>query len=257
MIRRLNYTHRQKIRSEHVGVTVRRVSGTHPIASVTVALEEYRLPEHATVYVEAYRKASYMRMMIGTVSSYPSVYDFEMGAFPSPDGVRFRIKVVSQSEGLSSKGPVLLAVADQISPSEGGEEDAENEKLIRLVPQELNGEIWRIEFDDGPTILFEKAYWEDRSMIIRSGWFFPVVLPTVLRESLRKALEDKHRSTDEDDWRDRWLSFALTIPGETTLPHDDAEDDDIEDWINSKVEAFARVQRMTERFDPVVKRGAL
>lgn len=250
MIKRINYTKRQKIKSEHIGVIVRAVSGAHAVASVSVSLDEYKLPYDASVYVEAYRKASYMRVAIGTVGSHAPTHDFVLSEFSSSEGVLFRIKVVGQSEGLSRNGPLLLAVADQISPSEGDEDDTAYEKLIRFVPKDLNGEVWRMDFDDGPRILFERTYWEDRSTIVRSGWFFPLVLPTVLRESLRKALEDE-RSADDDHWSAKWLRFAQSIPGDTSLPNED----DIEDWIDSKVEAFCRRQRMKDRFDPAVRQG--
>ena len=254
MIKRLNYTRRQKIKSEHIGVSVREISGAPPVASVSVSLEEYKLPEDADVVVEAYRKASYMRVSLGTVGSYAPSYDFALSEFASPEGVLFRFKVVGQSEGLSRNGPLLFAVADQVSPSEGEEEDAAYEKLIRFIPEDLNGEVWRMDFfDDGPVILFERAYWEDRSNIVRSGWFFPLVLPTVLRESLRNALEGNYRSTDDDDWRSRWLRFAQSIPGDSVLP----SEDEAEDWIDSKAEAFCRQQNMKDRFDPAVQQGGV
>lgn len=251
MIKRINFTKRQRIKSEHIGVTVREVSGAHPVASISVSLEEYKLPADGSVYVEAYRKAAYMRVELGTVESHAPTHEFVMSQFSSPEGVLFRVKVVGQSEGLNRNGPLLLAVADQVSPSEGDEDDTEYEKLIRFVPEDLNGEIWRLDFEDGPTIQFERSYWEDRSTIVRSGWFFPLVLPTVLRESLRKALEHNYRSTDDDDWRASWLRFAQTIPGDTSLPSKDT----IEDWIDLKVEAFCRRQRMKDRFDPAVQQG--
>lgn len=251
MIKRINYTKRKKIKSEHVGVSVREVSGSHPVASISVSLEDYKLPSDASVFVEAYRKASYMRVELGTVGDHIATHDFVMSEFSSPEGVLFRVKVVGQSEGLTRNGPLLLAVADQVSPTEGEEEDTAYEKLIRFVPEDLNGEIWRLDFEDGPMIQFERAYWEDRSTIVRSGWFFPLVLPTVLRESLRNALEDDYRSTEGDDWQARWLRFAQSIPGDASLP----SEDDVEDWIDSKVAAFCRSQKMKDRFDPVVQQG--
>lgn len=252
MIKRINYTKRQKIKSEHIGVTVREVSGDHAVASVSVSLDEYELPQDAGIYVEAYRKASYMRVAIGTVGSHAPSHDFVMSEFASPEGVLFRIKVVGQSEGLSRNGPLLLAVADRVSPSEGEDDDAAYEKLIGFVPEDLNGEVWRLDFfDNGPMILFERAHWEERSTIVRSGWFFALVLPTILRESLRKALEDDYRSTDDDDWRAKWLRVAQAIPGDTSLPGED----DVEDWIDSKVEAFCRRQKMKDRFGPAVQQG--
>lgn len=251
MIRRLNYTKRKKIKSEHVGVVLREVSGSHPVATVSVTLDEYKLPSDAEVVVEAYRKASYMRVSIGTVSDHSPEHEFVMSEFFSPEGVLFRVKVVGPSTGLDHEGPLLLAVADRIAPQEGDDDGAEYEKLIRFIPSDLNGEIWRMDFEDGPVILFERAYWNDRSQIVRSGWFFPLVLPSVLRETLRQALDDNYRTTDDDDWRSMWLQFAQSIPGATELPGAD----DVEDWIDTKVAAFCRMQKMKDRFVPAIQQG--
>jgi len=249
MIRRLNYTKRQKIRSEHVGVGIRDISGAHPVAVVSVSLDEYNLPGDAELVIEAYRKASYMRIRMGTVADRPESHEFVLSEFPSPEGVLFRVKVIGRSTGLEHDGPLLLAVADRIAPQEGDEQDTDYEKLIRLVPADLAGEIWRMDFEDGPVIQIERVYWTDRRQVVRSGWFFPLVLPTVLRESLCEALDDNYRDTEGDDWRSLWLRFALTLPGDAQLPGED----DVDDWIDEKVAAFCRVQRMKDRFEPALR----
>jgi hypothetical protein len=251
MIKRLNYTKRQKIKSEHVGIAIREISGAAPVATVSVSLDDYELPVDAKVMIEAYRSASYMRIGIGTVADYSKSHEFVMSEFSSPEGVLFRVKVIGPSSGLQHEGPLLYAVADMVRPREGDEQDSDSEKLIRFIPADLGGEIWRLDFEDGPVILFERDYWNDRSQIVRSGWFFPLVLPTVLRESLRQALDDNYRATDDDDWRSLWLRFALTIPGDGTLPGEE----DVEEWIDAKVAAFCRGQKMKDRFEPAIKQG--
>jgi hypothetical protein len=253
MIKKFNYTKRQKILSEHVSVSVREISGALPVASISVSLEDYKLPPNADVVVEAYRLASYMRVPIGKAESNTLSRSFELSEFRTLDGVKFRIKVVGQSTGMKHDGPLLLAVADKITPSEGeglGEESTYN-SLIGYLPAELNGELWRLDFEDGPMILFEKNYWDDRHSISRSGWFFQLVLPSVFRECLRKALSDDFRETEGDDWRSMWLRFALSIPGDAELPIED----DIENWIDSKVAAFCRKMKMNDRFHSVVHQG--
>ncbi len=253
MIRRYNYTKRQRIKSEHVGVSVREISGAHPIARVSVSLDAYELPNDAQVVVEAYRKASYMRVGIGSVGNLSKNHEFVMTEFSSPEGVLFRVKVIGSSDGLRHNGPLLLAIADKIHPREGDEQEADCEKLIRFVPAELEGEIWRMDFEDGPVVQFEQSYWDDRSQIVRTGWFFPLVLPTILRESLRQALDDNYRNTDDDDWRAQWLRFALSLPGNRTLPGED--ESEIDTWINDKVAVFCRQLKMHERFNNATKMG--
>ena len=251
MIRRINYTKRVKIKSESVDISVRAVSGAAPVATATVRLEEYKLPPDAEVVVEAYRKASYARERMGTVAAMPDRFEFALREFDSPEGVRFRLKVVGKREDAGKDAPLLLGIADRISPNEGDDQDLDYDKLLRLVPAELNGEVWRIDLEDGPVVQIERAYWDERSFV-RTGWFFAMVIPTVLREALRAALADNYRDIEDEDWRSRWLRFALTIPGERELP---AAGNDIEEWIDSRVEAFCRQQKMRERFEAVM-RGA-
>ena len=249
MIRRINYTKRVKINSESVDISVREIFGAAPVATAAVRLDEYRLPADAEVVVEAYRKASYTRQRMGTIGAMPDRFEFALREFDTPAGVRFRLKVVGKREDMAKDAPLLLGIADRISPSEGGNQDSDCDKLLRLVPAELNGEVWRLDLEDGPVVQIERAYWDERSFV-RTGWFFAMVIPTVFRESLRAALADNYRDIEDEDWRSRWLRFSLTVPGERELP---AVGTDTGDWIDSRVEAFCRQQKIRERFEAVVR----
>lgn len=255
MIRHLNYTNRRRITEDLYGIRINADGREFATASVSLALAEMMLPPDADVVVEAYRRASYMRVRLGTVASYPDPFEFPLTKFGSPDDVKFRIKVVGRGAALERQGPLVLALADRVKPREGDEDDIDYERLVRLVKQKLNGEIWRLDFEDGPSILFEEDYWNARGEIVKSGWFFPLVLPTVLRESLIRALDDNYRDLDDERWQSQWLRFAtMRLAGDAELPSSD--EDEVEEWINGKVEAFCRDQRMTDRFARAVEREA-
>lgn len=250
MLRTFNYTERTDIDRADVDVRVREVSGASPVATISVRLDGYDLPADAEVFAEAYRKASYMRKSLGTVGGLAGETDFELREFDTPDGVRFRIKVTGRRKELE-QAPVLLAVADGVDPVEG-DEDHDLEKLLNLQPADLNGEVWRVDTSDGPTLLIERSLWQDR-LFVRAGWCFPLVLPQVLREVLRAALSNKYRETDEDVWQSRWLVFALGLPGGSELPKANAEQDVIEEWIHEKAAAFGRKQKILDRIAPHVE----
>lgn len=251
MIRRINYTRRIKIKSESIDISVREVPGATPVAIAAVKLKGYSFPPDAQVVIEAYRKATYMRERVGTVGESPGRFEFALREFASASGVLFRVKVVGKREDAGKDAPLLLGIADRISPTEGGDLDADYEKLLRFAAAELNGEVWRIDFEDGPVVQIEREYWDERAFV-RTDWFSATVIPTWFREALRVALADNYRDIDDDDWRSRWLRFALTIPGERELP---AVGDDVEEWINARIEAFCRQHRYRERFQAAM-RGA-
>lgn len=244
MIRRFNYTKRVKIKREHIRLSVRELEGHPPVAAVSLELSEYRLPPEASLIVEAYRKATYMRVPLGPVSATLTHFEFPLTEFASVEGVLFRVKAIGRSTEMVRNGPVLLAVADHLSPDDNPGDAGGTQSLIRLEPHDLGGEIWRLDLTNQPVILFEKTLWKERERIVRSGWFFALVLPTVLRQSITVALTDDYRELDDDgDWRSAWLRFAIALPGDSSLPEGDA----VEEWVDAKVEAFCRWTKTQER----------
>jgi len=255
MLKRFNYTKRIKIRQESVEIAVREVSGGSPIATARVRLDEYKLPSDAEVFLEAYRKASYMRKKIGTVGSLKDQHDCILGEFDTPEGVGFRLKVVGKSEDSAKDAPLLLAVADRIKPNEGENEDSSiDKKLLPIVSADLDGEIWRVDVDennDGPVLFIDKTFHEERSDFVRTGWFFSLVIPTVFREVLKASLKDNYRELYDEDWKSKWLQYSLMLPGEDKLPEND--DQEVEEWVNVRVEAFCKKYKMHERFKANLK----
>lgn len=251
--RSFNYTDRETIKQKHVSYSAREISGAPPVAIVGLELEEYDLPDDAEVYVEAYRGAGYMRERMGTVGDRPERFEFVLREFDTTEGVRLRVKVVGHRDDIDKEGPLLLGVADRIGVNDGDDQDHDLEKLLSMIPFDLKGEIWRVAIeDDGPVLQLERAYWEQRQ-VVKSGWFFPLVVPSVLREGMRGALADKYRELDEDTWQSRWLNFALSIPVDGELPDPEAETDVIDYWIDVRVEAFCRDQKMRKRIEPIIQ----
>ena len=251
MIRRINYTSRTRVKQESVDITVREISGAPPVATAAARLDEYDLPPDADVVIEAYRKAEYQREHLGTVSALPAQCEFVLHQFDSPAGVRFRLKVIGKRDDAAKDAPLLLAIADKIAPNEGDDQDAHHEKLLSLVPADLDGEVWRLDLEDGPVLQIDRAYWDERQFV-RSNWFFPLVIPSLLRATLTAALADNYRELDDEDWQSRWLRLALMLPGEQELPD---QTDDIEGWVNARVEAFCRQFKMRDKFEAVLRGG--
>ena len=77
----------------------------------TLDLAKYKFPDNARVYVEAYRQMEWMRFDFGSVASVRPPADRQLSRFESPEGVLFRIRVVSPDGTPSGR---LVAEADRI-----------------------------------------------------------------------------------------------------------------------------------------------
>ncbi len=236
-IRTLNYTNRKRIRREDAQITIREETG---IASFDAILDlgDYQLPSDARVFVEAYRQTQYMRFAFGALRAVTNPADRVLHNFDSPEGVLFRVKVVT---GTDPHG-LLLAEADQIRPRRSTDEDQNRIPLLPVVPDDsLGEEIWRLEFDEQQTLLLINSTLGDWRAVARDHTFLSLIYPSVFRTVLWRVLHiEKHRDTeDTDDWRSRWLRFAVSLPGVSEPPGDDHAND-LDDWIGTAVNAFCR-----------------
>jgi hypothetical protein len=79
-----------------------------------------------------------------------------------------------------------------------------------------------------------------------------MVLPAVLGEILRRILYVERYTDLEDkgDWRSRWLRFTTLLPGVAKPPEDieQAETNDIDDWIDEAISSFCRRHRIMDYF---------
>ena len=81
--------------------------------------------------------------------------------------------------------------------------------------------------------------------------FRSLVCAAALREILTRILRVEGHTDpdaeDQNDWRSRWLRFAVAFPGVGDPPPQD-EEDEFDDWIESAVAAFARQFRLRDQF---------
>jgi hypothetical protein len=109
-------------------------------------LTDHELPAEALVFVEAYRRTTWMRFPFGTVADIqaPPPERRRLSEFDSAEGIRFRVKVTQPRDE-----HILLAAADRI-PLGKPEDEADKEALLPVVPVELGDEVWRVDLDDEP-----------------------------------------------------------------------------------------------------------
>lgn len=240
---RLNFTGRRKISHSHVQISVTGIGGIE-MFSARIHLESYRFPSNARVVVEAFRQLELARFEFGTVGQIEPPANCRLSEFGSLAGVRFRLKVVSTDVPRGR----LLGVADRILPHDSHRESMLRVPLLAVKSQDLGREIWRLDFSDEPLLLVNTRA-VHKKQLVQSAEFQSMVLPEILRSILNRIiLVDQVRSGDEaDDWTNRWLNFAVSLPGVGPLP-DDADVELDLDWIDVCVGSFCRWRGVDRQF---------
>jgi hypothetical protein len=136
---------------------------------------------------------------------------------------------------------MLLGEAEQLQPRKPNEEPLNKLPLLPVLPTDLDQEVWKIDFQ-GRTILLINNKLRDWRQTAASSTFRALVYPAAFRQILERVLfvEKCFVTDDPIDWRSRWLQFAAKVPGSCAPPQMGSGDDQVMDWIDDAVAAFAR-----------------
>lgn len=247
MKRTFNYTGRHSILRKDVSIVVRQI-GARWAFDADLRLADYRFPHNAQVWIEAHRQNLWMQWPWGTIASVRVPVDRALTEFSEPDGVIFRVRVVQPPGQEHHK---LVGEVDGILPIKAGEADDRRRHLLVTVPDELDQELWKLDFGDGaPRLLVNsnaKPSWKE---LARSPHFIALVYPEVFRRILTTVLLDEQWTEDdvEDDWQADWVHFARNLGGLSPLPARDRKDERTV-WIGDAVAAFARYMQTRSIWD--------
>lgn len=244
MPRRFNYTGRQRIRREDAAIRIQQDSaGLRFDADLRLASYGFDAIEpKPKVYVEAYRGASaqWKRFDFGFVDTCRAPANCTLDEFGAPEGILFRVKVTGRTGDADGR---LLAAADAIRPRLPNEQEDHIQPLIQHVAaDDIGDELWRVDFSDQlPLLKVNSRIPGGIEQFLLDPTHRAGITPAVMRVVLtRILLVERDRGDDEDDqdWRILWLRFAsglcLGAP-----PEADAGVDELGEWINRAVEAFA------------------
>ena len=252
MIRRFNRTGRVSIPSGRATVTLRRLERNGRVASSTVAtdgpgtiwcfdlkldLVGYRFPRDARVRVEAWRGNAFQRWDWGRVGAPSEPPERHRVLTEVPETSQFRVSVITADD--SGR---LLGLADKLRPR------LPVESLLPLVPADLGGEVWRLDYGQGDDIVVLKVNRNvpdfDRTVRMDPA-FRGLVMPQVLRSVLERALlvEREEPGDPEGRWSS-WFDLAGSILPDREAPSvsHDAHDDEIaraDRWVEDVVAAFS------------------
>lgn len=248
MLRRFNYTGRQKIKREDVPIAL---TGPGPVKGFDAnlsGLATYGFPAHARVFVEAYQQTAYMRFAFGTVGelNLPPAHLRSLQEFEGSNKVLFRVKVVD-----TNAESRLLGEADAILPLTTEETEENKLPLLPVRPADLGQEIWKVEFQENvqsrPILLINNKF-ADHTAIVRSTHFMALVWPAVMREIFRYILQiqlEELNSDDPEDWRTMWVQYGRSLL--PTYDEPPVELEAAEGWISQVTSAFANRYVLTAR----------
>lgn len=242
MIRRINYTNRQKIKRDNIEINFIYRKDRIVYFTADFEFSDLKLPPDAKVFVDVYHKSEMMRFDFGNVSNPETPDDVNISDFAYPENMKFRILVVDNN---SDKGRIL-AYIDYISPKY----EPERKSILPITFEELGKMIWQIDYGDdegGPILKLNNSIPNIENIAKQDSLFIMYVYPYVIKEILYNLIFVTGISslTDTDtNWIKNWLNFAQKLSGSTTLPEfliresEDFDPEECIEWINNISEEF-------------------
>ena len=252
MIRRFNSTGRISILSARATVSLRRLeaNGSRHRAGTAVGVPDaawcfdlrlhlggYSFPTRSRLRVEAWRGNAFQRWDWGTVGAPAEPDESDRILKDVPETSQFRVSVIAAGD--SGR---LLGLADKLRPR------LPVESLLPLVPADLRGEVWRLDYGQGDDIVVLKVNGNlpDFDQRVRADPAFRgLVMPQVLRSILERALlVDREDPREPEGHWSPWFDLARSILPDRDPPSvgRDAQDDEVahaDRWIADVVAVFA------------------
>lgn len=267
MPRRFNYTGRQRIRREDAAIRILDDGGRLRF-NADLRLGAYvsgNVAPKPRVYVEAYRGASaqWKRFDFGSLDTCHAPTDCTLDEFGVPEGILFRVKVTGA--GGESEGR-LLAAADAIRPRLPNERDDHVQPLIQHVAaNDIGDELWRVDFSGQlPLLKVNSRVPGGVEQFLLDATHRAGITPAVMRSVLARILlieRDRGDEDDEHDWRTLWLRFAASLCHAAPPEADDnvgalTNIDELEQWIDRAIEAFAADAGLLRNLEAIAERDA-
>ncbi len=257
MIRRLNYTGRKKIPRSAVTIRLLPADDVGYAFEADFNLAPLRFPRDASIFIEAYNSASYMRFAFGTIGNRRDPQDLRLTEVTSRPLPKFRLKVVDQSK----RHGLLLGVADKLIPLRPHEDLANKQSLLPVDFCDLSDRVWRLDVSDWPVLELNNRLGAVGEAARTGDSFLALVYPEILRRILHEiviVLGETDPGLDDSEWTSLWLRFVCALPGVPEPPGGvgDAAQARRREWIDETVQAFCRSRRARQRFATALRREA-
>jgi hypothetical protein len=231
MQRTINHTGRKKIEAKELQIHLQTDDQDSLSFDVDFNLDREKLPDNASIYIEAYQRNTLQRFHFGSVSQILKPEDRTLNEIDLSSPTLFRIHIVDESEHLGR----LVASADRLRP-EGENDEDQRSSLLTVTSRPLGEQTWKIEFETGgkPQLCINSRIPDAIGQMKNNPFFQSLILPATFRQVLMFYLWDDNE--EEGTIADEWLRFAEHISS------DRPEDDDpslLMDWIDEVVERFS------------------
>ena len=238
MQKTINHTGRRKILRSELQIRMIEHTASAPEFDVDFSLNREKLPDEATVYIEAYKGNTNQRFHFGTVGHTikPDTRKLDQIDLTAP--TLFRIRIVDET-GQHGK---LIASADQIRPE--SDDEAQKNSLLPVKSTPLEQLTWKLEIEpeNKPVLCINSRIPDAGGQLSSNPRFQSLILPAAFRQILMFYLWNE--DTDEDDpIAGQWLRFAEHVHAEK--PHDN-DPLMLMQWIDSVVFEFSTAFKLTD-----------
>ena len=232
----INHTGRRKILVSEIQIRMQSQENEAPVFDVDFSLNREKLPNDATIYIEAYQRNTLQRFHFGTVGQINKPENRKLDQLDLSSPVLFRIRIVDENDHHGR----LIASAEKLKPE--GDDDLKA-SLLAVRSRPLGQQTWKIDMETGdkPELTINSRIPDAIGQIKNNPQFQSLILPSAFRQVLMYFLWN---DDDEDNGiAEEWLRFAEHILHER--PH---EKDTLllMNWIDDVIERFSESFKLCE-----------
>lgn len=241
MKRRLNSTGRQKITAENIAIRLIEKNGGPSCFEANLSgIAALGLDPAARVVIEAYVKTSSMRFDFGTVGAVQPPNNTDLSEIDRGAGILFRVKVIDVS-GVTGR---LLASSGPVRPRDESDEEDDRKSLLPMREVDLGQAIWRLDLDDRPVLLINRAIPDLAQQIMSDPVLQGAIFPIVVHEVMKTVVNGT--ASDDEEWVQDWLAFFSELLGEP-FTTDIGDGEELEERSLRAVEAFNNGQQWASK----------
>jgi hypothetical protein len=248
MKKRLNFTGRKRLASEHIEIRIKQENGAS-FPSFDATLEPtltVGLDKAAKIYIEPYVVSSSMRFDFGTVGNPTAPTDTTLSQLDRTESFLFRVKVVDESGHVGR----ILADANGIRPKDASDDGENRKSLFPVEWVDLGERIWKVAFDKdtGPVLQLTTKVQDLPERRKNDPLLQGAIYPEAFRQVLTLLIEGEGLD-HEAPWVCNWHEFVLKLSGVDLS--EDIADEDQEQLIEDAVQAFSRAHNFAARANKV------